>query len=279
MKFNKIAIIGVGLIGGSIGLAVKKKRLAKEIVGVCRHRKSLRQAKRIKAIDRGALSCKEAIKEADLVILATPISQIIKIAREIAPYLKKGCLVTDTGSTKSEIVGEIEKVFSEDIAFVGAHPLAGSEKRGVSEARANLFKDTLCILTQTRKTKLAAFKKINTFWQVIGCHVIKLTPQRHDQIVAVISHLPHLAAAQLVKVGRKNLNFAASGFRDTTRIASSDAEVWSDICLTNKEFIIQAIDQYITRLKLMQKLIYQEDKQRLSVEFRTAKTLRDGLQK
>jgi len=279
MKFKKIAIIGAGLIGGSIGLAAKRKGLAREIVGVCRHQKSLRQAKRIKAIDRGTLNYREAVEGADLVILATPISQIIKIAGEIAPYLKKGCLVTDAGSTKSKIVAEVEKVFSGDIAFVGAHPLAGSEKRGVSEARTNLFKGTLCILTKSRKTKLAALEKINSFWQAIGCRVIKLTPQAHDQIVAVISHLPHLAAVQLVKVGRKNLNFAASGFRDTTRIASSDAEVWSDICLTNKKFIIQAIDEYIARLKLMRNLISKDDKRGLSLEFKTAKSLRDALQK
>lgn len=279
MRFNKIAIIGVGLIGGSVGLAAKKKKIAKEIIGVCRHNQSLRKAKLKGAISQGSLNYKQAVKGADLVILATPIRQIIKIVKEIAPYLKKGCLLTDVGSTKVEIVREIEKALPKGTSFVGAHPLAGSEKRGVGGARADLFKGAICILTRTKRTKPLALKKITAFWKKVGCRIIKLTPGAHDKLVATISHLPHLAAGELVKVGRKHLDFAASGFCDTTRIASSDAEIWSDICLTNKKFIIRAIDEYIAQLESVRDLIRREDRKKLSAEFKKIKSLRDALQK
>lgn len=278
-QFGKIAIIGVGLIGGSIGLAVKDKRLAKEIVGVCRHKKSLRKAMGIGAIDKGTLDCKNAVANADLVILAVPVSQIIRIIKSSIPYLKDDCLITDVGSTKSEVVREIEKVLPKKFHFVGGHPLAGSEKRGVTEARADLFKGTICILTKTKKTKTSAVKKIASFWKKMGSGVTVLPAQKHDRIVAMVSHLPHLASTQLVKAAKGNLAYAASGFLDTTRIASSDAEIWTDIFLTNKRYIIQAIDRYIAQLKSIRDLIRREDRRKLSAEFRTIKRLRDALQK
>lgn len=279
MKFNKIAIIGVGLIGGSIGLAVKGKRLAKEVVGVCRHKESLRRAKERRVIDKGTLDYRNAVKDAELVILATPISQIIKIVKEIIPSLRKGCLITDTGSTKSEIVRRIEEVLPKGIYFVGAHPLAGSEKRGSNFARADLLQGAMCILTKTLKTDSSALKKIANFWKKLGSRIVVLSPRRHDQIIALMSHLPHLAAGQLVKVASANLAFAASGFLDTTRIASSNAEIWADIFLTNKKFVIQAIDTYVKNLELIKSLIREEDRRKLSAEFRKIKALRDGLQK
>ncbi len=277
--FNKVAIIGVGLIGGSIGLALRRKRLAKKVIGVCRHKDSLRKAQQIGAIDRGTLEYKAAVEDADLVILAAPVEQIIKIGKKIIPYLKPGCVVTDAGSTKEEIVREIEKALPAGICFVGAHPLAGSEKKGVQFARADLFKGARCILTKTKRTKAKALKEVSCFWEVLGCRIAILTPQRHDKIVALISHLPHLAAGQLIRVAKDSLGFAAGGFWDTTRVASSDAEIWSDICSSNKKFIIQATDAYIRRLQFIRKLISKNDKERLSLEFKTAKSLRDERQK
>ena len=277
--FNKVTIIGVGLIGGSIGLAIKKKKLAKEIIGVCRHKESLRRARQLGAIDKGRLDYKGALKGADLAILAAPIGQIIKIGKKIAPYLKEGCLVTDVGSTKLEVVREIERAYGRRrVFFVGAHPLAGSEKRGSNFARADLFQGAVCILTKTAKTSLPALKKISKFWKDLGSRITVLPARRHDEIVALISHLPHLAAGQLVKAARGSLAFAASGFFDTTRIASSDAEVWTDIFLTNKRFVIQAIDKYVKNLETIKKLIRKEDRKRLSAEFKKIKALRDGLQ-
>ena len=279
MRFNKIAILGVGLIGGSIGLAVKKKRLAREIIGVCRHKSSLKRARKIGAIDKGTLNYKEAVNNADLVILAMPVSQIVKAAKLIMPYLKRSCLITDVGSTKTEIVQAIEKASVHgQFNFVGAHPLAGSEKRGASSARADLFEGAICILTRTGKTKPAALRHIAGFWGKLGCRMKVLTPKTHDKIVALSSHLPHLAAVQLVKVACGCLDFAATGFFDTTRIASSDAEIWTDIFISNKRFTIEAINRYINQLKLTRDLIRKEDRRRLFRQFKRAKTLRDALQ-
>lgn len=278
MRFNKIAILGVGLIGGSIGLAVKKKGLAREIIGVCRHKSSLKVAKQIGAIDKGTLNYEDAVSGADLVILAMPVSQIVKIAKLIIPHLKKGCLVTDVGSTKTEIVQTIERSSAHGrFDFVGAHPLAGSEKRGVTQARADIFKGAICILTKTKRTKPVALKEISSFWKSLGCSVKVMSPQEHDRIVAFISHLPHLAASQLVKTAKGALDFASTGFCDTTRIVASDTEIWTDIFLTNKKFLTEAVDNYIKNLQRIKKLIRKQDRKKLSTEFGELKTLRDGL--
>jgi prephenate dehydrogenase len=277
--FKKIAIIGVGLIGGSIGLALRSKKLAGQIIGVCRHSQSLRKAVQIGAIDKGSLNCQQAVKGADLVILAAPISQIIKIGKKIAPYLKRGCLLTDVGSTKEELVSEIEKVIPEGIYFVGAHPLAGSEKRGAAFARADLFKDALCLLTKSRKTDPSALKNLSRFWRILGCTVKVTTPAQHDKIVAAVSHLPHLAAVELVCAAEGNLDFAASGFRDTTRIASSDSESWTDVFLSNAGYTLEALEVYIKRLKSIGRLISGRNRTKLKAEFKRAKAIRDALQR
>ncbi|MBN2097188.1 MAG: prephenate dehydrogenase/arogenate dehydrogenase family protein, partial [Candidatus Omnitrophica bacterium] len=258
--FKKVTIIGAGLIGGSIGLAARRKGLVKEVVGVCRHRKSLQKAKQKKAITEGSLVAKAAVKDADLVILAVPVSRIVQIVRQVAPYLKKGSLITDVGSTKDDVVRRIERLLPKGVYFIGAHPLAGSEKRGADSARADLFKNAICILTKTKKTNSVALNRIAKFWQHLGCRIKILNPQEHDRVVALVSHLPHLAATQLVKVAKGSLHFAARGFFDTTRIASSDAEIWSDICLSNKRFIVQAIDGYIKRMRFIRNLILKADK-------------------
>ncbi|MFC1632276.1 prephenate dehydrogenase [Candidatus Omnitrophota bacterium] len=276
--FNKIAIIGVGLIGGSMGLAAKRKKLAKEIVGVCRHRASLHQAKKIKAIDRGTLDYKDAVQNAELVVLAAPVQEIIRLSRKIGPYLAPDCIVTDVGSTKQKIVDQLDQALPMHCNFVGGHPLAGSEKRSVSFARADLFKDAVCFLTRTKKTNLAALSKLSKFWRGLGSRVKIISPQRHDQIVATVSHLPHLIAVELVNLVDKNIEFVASGFRDTTRIAASEAEIWTDIFLTNDRHILGVLDTYIKRLKLFRGLIAEQDKSKLNYEFKKAKSLRDALQ-
>lgn len=275
--FNKITIIGVGLIGGSIGLAVKEKKLAGRVIGVCRHQQSLEKAKEKGLIDEGTLDCPAAVKDADLVILAAPVLQIIDTAKEIMPVLKKGCLITDAGSTKAEIVRQIEGILPQGVYFVGAHPVAGSEKRGADFARGGLFDHSLCILTRTAKTNRAALEQISRFWQRLGCRTIALSPREHDRHLAWISHLPHLVAAQLVKTAKDSLPFAAGGFADTTRIAASDPQVWMDIFFTNKRFIIQAVDKYIKNLKLVRQMIQEDERAKLSAELKKIKKLRDSL--
>lgn len=244
MKFNRVAIIGVGLIGGSIGLTVKKRRLAKEVVGVFRRKSTLKKALKRGAVDRAAMSVKEGVADADLIILATPVSLIPSMAREIIKYAKKGAVVTDVGSTKKWIIDKVEGPFARShkgLFFVGSHPMAGSEHAGVEFARADLLDGSPCIVTKTAKTNAAALGKVAGFWKALGAKVNVMSPAAHDKSVSLISHLPHIVAFGLAgAVPIKELKYAAEGFKDTTRVASSDPRLWADIFLSNRKEIARS---------------------------------------
>ncbi len=250
--FDKVAIVGTGLIGGSIGLGLKKNRLSNQIIGVSFHKKSIALAKKRGVIDIGSQDLK-VIKDADLAILATPVNTILKLAPIIAKIIKKECIVIDVGSTKKEIVLKLEKIFPN---YIGTHPLAGSEKRGILNARDDLFKNSLCLLTPTRNTSAFNRKKIEELWIHLGAKVFSLTPARHDEILSFISQLPHIAAFSLIgAIPKEFLNFASTGLKDTTRIAVSDSEIWADIFLTNQKNILKAIKVFETRLGLIKRAI------------------------
>lgn len=273
--FNKVAIIGVGLIGGSIGMAIRKKRLAKEIIGVCRKRKSLENAIRKKAIDRGFLDIEKAVWGADLVILATPILSMPKLIKGALGFLKKDCVLMDVGSTKAQITKAIEGIISKDIKFVGTHPMAGSEKSGVNAADANLFCGALCIITKTKNTDRNALKRIKLLWQTLGADIKIMKPSVHDRIISTTSHLPHLVAANLVSsVPRKDFEFAATGFGDTTRIALSDPDMWVDICLSNKKEIINALDRFSANLNILRNAIKTKNRKLLFAILKKARQKR-----
>ena len=272
--FNQVAIIGVGLIGGSLGLSIKKKRLADNVIGVSRHKKTLFLAKKSRAIDEGAQEIK-VIKDADLVIFATPVNTILKLAPLVAKIIKPGCIVTDVGSTKKEIVVKLDKIFKQ---FVGSHPLAGSEKRGILYAHADIFKDSLCLLTPSKKTNLAALAKIKKLWSRLGAKTVILSPENHDQVLSFTSHLPHILAFALLDiVPARYLGFASSGLKDTTRIAASDSQLWTDIILTNAKNIIQAIDLFEGNLEKMKKAIRRQDRKLLFKIIKKAKSRREAL--
>lgn len=236
--FNKIAIVGVGLIGGSIGLELKRKRLANQVIGISFHKASIALAKKRGAIDIGSLDF-GVLKDADLVILATPVFTILELAPQISKVIKKDCIVTDVGSTKEEIVSNLEKIFPN---FIGSHPLAGSQKRSISNAKKGLFKKSLVILTPTKKTKPAIVNKIEQFWAKLGATVTKLEPSVHDLTLAYTSHLAHVAAFSLIEsIPEKSLAYSASGLKDTTRIALSNSRLWADIFLSNRENIVKSI--------------------------------------
>ncbi len=236
--FNKIAIVGVGLIGGSIGLELKRKRLTNLVIGMSFHKNSITLAKKRGAIDIGSLDF-SVLKDADLVILATPVFTMIELAPLISRVIKKDCIVTDVGSTKEKIVSNLEKIFPN---YIGSHPLAGSQKRSISNAKIGLFKGTLVILTPTKKTKPAIVNKIERFWVKLGAKVTKLKPSVHDLTLAYISHLAHIAAFSLIEsIPQKYLAYSASGLKDTTRIASSDSRLWADVFLSNRKNIIKSI--------------------------------------
>lgn len=279
MRFKKVAIIGVGLIGGSLGLAIKKKKLARSVVGIGRRRPSIQAALRCGAIDVGTKDLRSGVRDADLVIVATPVCTITKIVKKIVRDLKSGAILTDVGSTKSQIIEEIEIYLRDRISFVGSHPLAGSEKRGVNFANADLFRGSTVIMTKTRKTKSSSIKSLSQFWRSLGvARVVVKTPEEHDRIVAEISHLPHLIAAALINsISDKSLKFAAGGFKDATRIAASDPDIWRDICVTNRRQILKSLDRFERSLLRIKALIKNASREKLYREFAKSKRIREKL--
>ena len=277
IQFKKVCIIGVGLIGGSIGLAIKNRGLAKEVIGVFRHKATLKKALKYKAIDKGVMSIKDGVKGADLIIVATPVSSIVRAAREAMENAKSGAVITDVGSTKSLIVGQLEKhPKGSFINFVGSHPMAGSEHNSVAFARSTLLEGSPCIVTKTSKTNSFALKKVMNFWKGLGGNVKVLTPCEHDRSVALISHLPHIVAFSLAgAIPEKDLAYAAEGFKDTTRVASSDPYLWADIFLTNKKEAIKACKLFESSYKDILKALSTEDRKGIVKVLKKAKSKRD----
>ncbi|MCM8781697.1 MAG: prephenate dehydrogenase/arogenate dehydrogenase family protein [Candidatus Omnitrophica bacterium] len=280
MRFGKVAIIGVGLIGGSIALAIKKRHLAKEVVGIFRRVSTLKRALRYKAIDRGTLSIKDGVKDADLIILATPVSSIPKVARDVAKYTKKGAVITDVGSTKKWIVERIEKSLkaSQSAWFVGSHPMAGSEHAGVEFARYDLLTGSPCIVTKTTKTGKRALDKVVGFWKGLDAKVKIMDPATHDRSISLISHLPHLVAFALAGIiPAKELSYAAEGFKDTTRVASSDPKLWADIFISNKKEVLRAVHLFEKYLKNITAALSKGDYMEMVKLLKKAKSIRDSI--
>lgn len=277
-RIDKIAIIGVGLIGGSIGLAAKSKRVARKVVGIGHRQSSINRALKCGAIDIGTLNPKEGVKDADIVILATPILSMLSMVKRIAPFLKEGAILTDVGSTKETLARQIEKVLPKSVGFVGGHPMAGSEKRGVGQAKKDLFRNSLCILTNTRSTNKSFLNTIKGFWKEIGADVVVLSAKKHDRIVSQISHLPHMVIfSMLAGIDGDSLKFASSGFCDTTRIAASDPKIWKDIAVTNKGEILRSIRAFKKNLSTLDRAIKRSDSAALLGIFKGAKKKREAL--
>jgi prephenate dehydrogenase len=268
MLFKQMTVIGVGLIGGSLALAAKRKGLVQTVVGYGNKRGDLHKAASMGAVDRFFLTLPKAIEGADLIVLATPIGAFEHITKAFAPYLKPGAIVTDVGSVKGELVSKIESLLSGGTppagraSFVGGHPMAGSEKSGIQSAFPTLFDKALAILTPTSKTDKKAVEKVSALWEGVGAEVVKIDPIKHDQVMAVVSHLPHLVAYSLMElfshprlIKSDMLSFAAGGLRDFTRIAESSPDMWRDIFRLNKTAIVEAIDLYQETLEKMKKAI------------------------
>lgn len=258
MKFNRITIIGVGLIGGSIGLAIKNKRIAKEVVGVFRHKATMKKALAKKAVDRGVMNIAEGVKDADLIIVASPVYSVPELVCEAMTFAKTGAVITDVGSTKSWIVDEVA-VFAKkrpDVSFVGSHPMAGSEHAGVEFARKDLMQGSPCIVTKPVDGNGRAFKVVTGFWKSIGARVSVMTPAGHDRAISLVSHLPHIVAFSLAgAVPEKFLKYAAEGFKDTTRVASSDPELWADIFFSNRKEVLRSASRFETSYKNLLKAL------------------------
>lgn len=246
-KFNRITIVGVGLIGGSIGLAVKKRRIAGEVVGVFRRASTMKKALARRAVDRATMNIAEGVKGSDLVIIASPVFSIPVLAREAMRHVKNKAIITDVGSTKSWIVKKMAGIMKArpSVSFVGSHPMAGSEHAGVEFARADLLEGSPCIVVRTGSNNAAAVRKVSDFWRTLGGRVSVMTPEGHDRVIALVSHLPHIVAFGLAGAVPVNaLKYAAEGFKDTTRVASSDAKLWADIFLSNKKEVLRSAREF-----------------------------------
>jgi len=280
-----IAIVGLGLIGGSIGLRLKLKAesLKLKVIGIPRRDETIEQAKERGAIDEGSLNI-SSVSDSDIVFICTPINLIIPKLKEIIPHLKKGAIVTDVGSSKSEIVKEAQILMPKGTYFVGGHPMAGKEKVKLEAAEADLFQGAAWILTQTSKTSKKALETLQNLISDMGADVLVLDPKLHDLTVAGISHMPLALAVALVntvseaKEGKDEmLKCASSGFRDTTRVASGDPELGVDIFVTNKKAVLSQIKAFKSSLSNLEKVIKEGNSEQISALLKKAKEVRDSI--
>ena len=267
---KKIVIFGVGLIGGSLALALRAKFADLQIIGVGRNADNLQDALNLCVIDAAETNISHALKNSELVVIATPVAQTPHILSAILPHLEAQTVVTDVGSTKSDVVAYAQEILGEKSAqFVPGHPIAGAEKSGVTAAKADLFIGKNIVLTPSANCNEDAFQKVRTMWLVTGANVSKMTAAQHDSIFAAVSHLPHLLAFTLVDelASRNNaqqlFDFAASGFRDFTRIAGSNPEMWRDISLANRDALLIEIQAYQNALSKLQENLKNQDETNL----------------
>jgi prephenate dehydrogenase len=260
MLFDSLAIVGVGLIGGSVGLAAKARSTARRVVGIGRNPDTLTRAQGLGAVDEFTTDLSVGVRSADVVVFCSPVDLIVKQAREAAGYAMPGALFTDAGSTKGTIVRSLEGKLPDHVRFVGGHPLAGSEKQGVEHASADLFDSRVCVITPTASTDPRAVDRAARFWQALGCEVKQLTPEEHDLALATTSHLPHVVAALLAgQLPAKWRPFAATGFRDTTRVAAGDPKLWNAIVRENAAALSLALERFDERLQELRKAILNQD--------------------
>lgn len=285
MKLNKIIVFGVGLIGGSFALALKKIEAVGEIVGVGRSLASLEQARQLGIVDRIGDDLAGEVATADLILLATPVAQMAEIFARIAPHLGQQTLITDGGSTKGDVVAAARANLGNKIGqFVPAHPIAGTEKSGPSAAFAELYQGKKVVLTPLPENSAEAVARVRLAWEICGATVSELTPQRHDEVFAAVSHLPHLLSFALVHdlAQRDNrdqlLSFAASGFRDFTRIAASSPEMWRDVCLANRTAMLAELACYMNELKVIERALAESDATQLEGIFSLAREVRSAWQ-
>ena len=276
LPFRTVAIIGVGLLGGSLGLALRQRKLARRVVGVGRRRSSIDRAAALGAIDEGTLDIRAGVADAELAVLATPVGTMVDLARQAVEAMPHGSLMTDVGSTKSRLVRGIEEVAGDRVRYVGSHPMAGSEKQGVDEASAELFDGALCFVATTQRTDPRALGAIIELWQALGARVRTVNPGEHDRLVAYTSHLPHVVAAALVNVAMSDsLAVAGAGFRDTTRVASGDPRMWADVCLENRERLLEAIGHLENELRTLRGVLAEGEEAELLAWLESAKAIRD----
>jgi prephenate dehydrogenase len=282
LKIGKLVVVGVGLIGGSFALALKRARAVKLVVGVGRNPGNLAAALDLGAIDEATQDPALAVQDADLVLLATPVGQMSPVMARIAPHLSPQTVVTDAGSTKRDVVAHARRFLDGHFSrFVPAHPIAGTEKSGATAAFPDLFRGRTVILTPQAETAAGAARLVRSAWETCGGRVLRLTPRQHDAIFAAVSHLPHVVAYALVNAlarrenARQLFGFSAGGLRDTVRIAGSSPEMWGDICIANREPLLKVLGDYEDELKRLRATIERGDAGGLKRMFERARSARE----
>jgi prephenate dehydrogenase len=277
-KLRKISVLGMGLLGASISSAILRSVSGVKSVGFS-HRASTRdKARGLGVADEIVETMDQCVSDADVVILATPICTFENLFKEMAEYLRPGTIVTDVGSTKTLPHKWAQKYLPKTVHYVGSHPIAGSEQRGVEFARDDLLFGATCIVTRTAKTNVAAFRKVKKLWSDLGCNVKVMTPNEHDKIFADVSHVPHVTAAALVNAtSEKHINYAGTGFVDTSRISSGPENVWADILLTNSANSARGIARVIKQLEKLKAAITAKDEKKIAKLLGQARSKRAAL--
>jgi prephenate dehydrogenase len=276
--FKQISVIGLGLLGASVSLSIRRAMSGTRVVGHSHRESTRRKAAEQGIVDSVAETVQACVEEADLVVLASPIRTFEGYFRQMAPYLKEGAVVTDVGSTKRIVHQWASRLLPKRVKFVGSHPIAGSEKQGLDFARDDLLPGAKCIMTQTQTTDPAAVAAVRLFWERLGCTVEVMSPAAHDRILAMVSHLPHITAASLVNANRlEDLYLAGTGFIDTSRVASGPANIWTDILLTNKQGCLRGISKLVVELERFYDALERGDEEQLQKLLEAARKKRERL--
>jgi prephenate dehydrogenase len=278
MRIGTLTIVGVGLIGGSIGLAARRRGVVGRVIGAGRQAATLERARQLGAIDVACLDVADAVRRADVAVFCTPVNLIAEQVLAAAPGCAPGTLLTDAGSTKAAIVGALDGRLPAGVSFVGSHPLAGSEKRGPEHADADLFQGRVTVVTPTPRTDRAAVERAVAFWQALDSRVLLMSPEEHDRALAMTSHLPHLLASALAGILPPGLRpLAATGFRDTTRVAAGDPSLWTAIFMQNREALIDALGELQSQVSEFKRALIAGDPAAIDALLARGKGSRDAL--
>ena len=283
--FEKVCIVGLGLIGGSIGLAIKRSNISNQITGYARSNSTLERAIELGLVDSVKDNLKDAVNNSDLVILATPLSTFRELVEEMSPFLKKGCIITDTGSAKLTVIEDLKDILPNGVEFIPGHPIAGTEESGPDAGFAELFDNRWCILTPTEDNSSNAVDLVKGFWESIGSKVEIMDPMHHDKVLAITSHIPHLIAFNIVGTANNLANvtekevvkYSAGGFRDFTRIAASDPKMWSDIFTYNSDAVLEMLDLFSNDLAKLKAAVIKKDSDLLFSNFEKTREVRKNI--
>lgn len=277
-KVSQIAILGTGLLGASLGLSLRAARFRGSIIGYGRRMATVERAKALGCIDQATTNLAEAVDSCELVVMATPIGVFTSLLERLADYGHPGLVITDVGSTKQQVCRDADRLLPNPAHFIGSHPMAGSERQGPDAAIKNLFDHKPCIMTPGKHTSPRAISLVQQLWVSLGMNVIKMPADEHDQKVACVSHLPHAVAAMLMRLADQwdATKIASSGFRDTTRLASGDPTIWTDIFKTNRKQVIKAVDALSLELQQFRKLLVDHANDDLELQLQQCKKMRDN---